>query len=287
MLAPNPTHFQLNNTKNHITKTRFLSILKSCTIHRRNFWDDASAQRSSLTRWIDTRTKQHEITRSRRFSFRSNSSAKSGNYPSPHKPRPPQLQLPSDHRPRTGVRWGLTGGADPSAREQGTTRAPPPSSCGGGDPTSGRVAGADPAAGRCAVRVPRWRDLCAFFPLFVWFVLLPPGLTRRRPKRRVNEITAVNVTPPRILIASHIFDGVPPSSGISLSYASCPPLSSGITTRKIASCTIWCWNAHRLCNWLHKLHTTRLMRLACGLVRQYESFSFCACPHHKRKRKRL
>ena len=156
----------LNNTKKHKTETRLLRILISCTMHSpMKFF--RRCQRSSLMRWIDTRTKQHEITRSRRFSFRSNSSAKSGNYPSPHKPRPPQLQLPSDHRPRTGVRWGLTGGADPSAREQGTTRAPPPSSCGGGDPTSGRVAGADPAAGRCAVRVPRWRDLCAFFPLFV------------------------------------------------------------------------------------------------------------------------
>jgi len=123
MLAPNPTHFQLNNTKNHITKTRFLSILKSCTIHRRNFWDDASAQRSSLTRWIDTRTKQHEITRSRRFSFPSNSSAKSGNFPSPHKPRPLQLRLPSDHRPRSEVGTHRRDGSEHSRARNGQSAA--------------------------------------------------------------------------------------------------------------------------------------------------------------------
>jgi hypothetical protein len=56
--------------------------------------------------------------------------------------------------------------------------------------------------------------ICVLFPLSVWFVLFPPGSTRRRPERRVNETTAVNETPSHLLIDTHILDWVPPSFGI-------------------------------------------------------------------------
>jgi len=112
----------LNNTKNHKTETRLLRILISCTMHSpMKFF--RRCQRSSLMRWIDTRTKQHEITRSRRFSFPSNSSAKSGNFPSPHKPRPLQLRLPSDHRPRSEVGTHRRDGSEHSRARNGQSAA--------------------------------------------------------------------------------------------------------------------------------------------------------------------
>lgn len=82
------------------------------------------------------------------------------------------------------------------------------------------------------------RFVCLLFPLCVICPFLPPGLRAySRSKRRVNAITAVNEAPPAILYSHH---GFALETLRILVFAGMVLLSPGVTTRKIATCTLWC-----------------------------------------------